>query len=55
MMIMHIVMPMTITERDESDDDYAHCNADDTKMEQWRLFLSDGFVFHDKPTTEFMG
>jgi hypothetical protein len=55
MMIMHIVMPMTITEHDESDDDYAHCNADDTIMEQWRLFLSDGFGFHGKPTTEFMG
>jgi hypothetical protein len=24
-------------------------------MEQWRLFLSDGFGFHGKPTTEFMG
>jgi hypothetical protein len=55
MMIMHIVMPMTIMEHDESDDDYAHCNADDTIMEQWRLFLSDGFGFHGKPTTEFMG
>jgi hypothetical protein len=39
MMIMHIVMP----------------NADDTIMEQWRLLLSDGFGFHGKPTTEFMG
>jgi hypothetical protein len=40
---------------DESDDDYARCNVDDTIMEQWRLFLSDGFGFHGKPTMEFMG
>jgi hypothetical protein len=29
---------------DDSDGDYVECDADDTIMEQWRLFLSDGFV-----------
>jgi hypothetical protein len=37
---------------DEIDDS----NADDTIMEQWQqIFLSEGFGFHGKPSTEFMG
>jgi hypothetical protein len=40
---------------DDGDGDYVECDADDTIIEQWRLFLSDGFGFHGKPSTEFMG
>jgi hypothetical protein len=40
---------------DDSDSDYEQCNSDDTILEQWQSFLSGGFGFHGKPSTEFMG